>query len=101
MFAVGDIITGTLENDYGITTRGMVCRVTRSEDANGDIIVKIINVDEELFKESRSLLMRYYQEAERYIGHTFAVRAKDFEYYESKSKLADLSDALVGFVNSV
>lgn len=101
MFDVGDIITGTQENNYGVTTRGVVCRVTESEDCDGDIIVEIIEVDEELLKESRSTLMRYYQEADRYIGHMFVVWAEKFEYYEPKSKLADLSDELIDFIDSM
>lgn len=101
MFAFGDIITGIPENGYGLTTRGVVCRVTGSEDVDGDIIVEIINVDEELLKESRSPLIKLRREVDRYIGHTFVVRAEKFEYYEPKSKLADLSDALVDFVNSI
>ena len=101
MFAVGDIITGTPENSYGITTRGMVHRVIGSEDCDGDIAVKIIEVDEELLKESRSSFISNYQEARCYVGREFVVSAKHFEYYEPKAKLADLSDALIDFIDSV
>lgn len=102
MFNVGDVITGTLENGYGITTRGMVCSVIGTEDcARGCVDIKIIDVDEELLKESRSSYMKHIRNATSYIGGEYTVCEEAFEYYEPKAKFADLFDGLIDFVNSV
>lgn len=101
MFAVGDIITGTPENSYGITTRGMVHRVISSEDCDGDIVVKIIEVDEELLKESRSSFISNCLEARGYVGRVFVVSAKRFEYYEPKAEPVDLSSELIDFIDGM
>lgn len=102
MFNVGDIITGTPENDYGITTRGMVCEVIGTEDCEpGDINVKIIDVDEYLIKESRSGFVRNTTNLASYIGCKYTVSEEQFEYYELKAKLADLSDDLIDFIDSM
>lgn len=58
MFDVGDVITGTPENGYGVTTRGVVCKVIDTEDCeSGEIEVEVIDVDQELVKESRRRLV--------------------------------------------
>lgn len=102
MFNVGDIITGTPENGYGITTRGVICKVVGVEDCEpGDIEVEVIDFDEDLIKESRSSFVRNTVNLTTYIGCTYTVSEEDFEYYEPKAKFADLLDELADFVNSV
>lgn len=102
MFNVGDIITGTPENGYGITTRGMVCKVIGIEDCEpGDVDVEVIDFDADLIKESRSSFVRHTANLNTYIGCKYTVSEEDFEYYEPKAKLEDLLDDLIDFVNSV
>lgn len=105
MFNVGDIITGTPENDYRITTRGMVCRVIDTNRFDpGYVAVKIINIDEDLIKESISSYVRHIANLTnltRHIGNTHVVAEKYFEHYEPKAKLEGLLDDLIDFVDSV
>ena len=102
MFNVGDIITGTPENDYGITTRGMICRVIGVDRYDpGRINVEIIDADEDLIKESKSSFARHLADPTTYIGCEYDVSEKYFEYYESKANFEDLLDKLVDFVNSI
>lgn len=102
MFDVGDVITGTLENDYGVTTRGVVCKVIGTEDCEpGEIDVEVIDVDEELVKESRSGYMRERTFYDDYIGTTYTVYEDKFEYYEPKAEPVDLSSELIDFIDGM
>lgn len=102
MFDVGDVITGTPENDYGITTRGVVCKVIGTEDCEpGEVDVEIIDVDEELVKESRSKYIRMKGYAIHYVGTTYTVCEEYFEYYEPKTKFVDLSSELIEFIDGI
>lgn len=102
MFDVGDVITGTPENGYGITTRGVVCKVIGDEDCEpGYVDIEIIDVDEELIKESRSSYMRHIRNFAAYIGGKYTVSEEDFEYYEPKAKFVDLSSELIDFINGM
>lgn len=101
MFAVGDIITGTPDNGYGITTRGVVCKVVGTEDCEpGEIDVEVIDVDRELIKESRSRYMIDRVVYNDYIGRTYIVREEHFEYYEPKTKLV-VSSELIDFIDGM
>lgn len=101
MFNVGDVITGTPENCYGVTTRGMVCKVIGTEDCEpGEIDVEIIGVDLELVKESRSGYMRERAIYGDYIGNTYIVHEEHFEYYEPKAKIVDSSE-LIDFIDGM
>lgn len=101
MFDVGDVITGTPENGYGVTTRGVVCKVIETEDCGpGEINVEIIDVDEELVKESASGYMRERTMYDDYIGNTYTVCEECFEYYEPKAKLIDSSE-LIDFIDGM
>ncbi len=101
MFDVGDVITGTPENGYGVTTRGAVCKVIGTDDCeSGEIDVELIDVDQELVKESRSGFMRVRGFYDDYIGHTYIVREEWFEYYEPKEKLVDSSE-LIDFIDGM
>lgn len=104
MFDVGDVITGTLENGYGVTTRGVVCKVIEDTDEDcesGEIRVELIDVDEELLKESRSTYMKVRANFDDYIGHTYTVKEEQFEYYDPKTKFVDLSSELIDFIDGM
>lgn len=101
MFCVGDVITGTLENGYGITTRGAICEVIETEDCGlGEIRVELIGVDENLVKESRSGYIRKRVVYDDLIGNTYMVREEHFEYYVPESKLVDSSE-LIDFIDGM
>lgn len=106
MFNVGDVITGTPDNGYGVTTRGVVCKVVGTEDCEpGEVDVEIIDVDEELIKESRSSYMRdlvvFNGDFDDYVGHTYTVNEEHFEYYDPKTKMVRLSSELVDFIDGM
>lgn len=104
MFDVGDVITGTPENNYGVTTRGAVCKVIEAEDCEpGEIGVEIIDVDEELVKEGIGSYMKHIVfngYFDGYVGHTYIVNEEQFEYYEPKAKLVDSSE-LIDFIDGM
>lgn len=104
MFDVGDVITGTPSNGYGVTTRGAICKVIEDTDEDcdpGEIRVEIIGVDEELLTESRSSYMKARTTFDGYIGHSYTVEEEQFEYYEPKTKFAYLSSELIDFIDGM
>lgn len=105
MFNIGDIVTGTPENKYGITSRGVICRVIGYvEYEPDDMVIETIGVDEELAVEScSSLVKRRVSDVtfDKYIHRTYTVRENQFELYVEQENVASLSDDLIDFVNSV
>lgn len=95
MFCVGDVITGTPENDYGITKRGVICKVIATYETTGRIRVEVIGVDEELLDEAN------FDRYDRYVGNTYIVCEKYFEYYGSQTKFIDSSSELIDFIDGM
>lgn len=60
-FKIGDLVTGTVDNKYGYTCRGAICRVVgygrdyEDYDNKSIIRVKIIGFDDEMLRESVSI----------------------------------------------
>lgn len=63
-FKIGDLVTGTVDNSYGYTTRGAICKVVGYGNVNifGDcdddkstIRVKIIGFDDDMLREDSSV----------------------------------------------
>ena len=94
MFCVGDVITGTPENDYAITKRGVICKVIGTY-VSGRITVEVIGVDEELLDEAN------FDRYDRYVGKTYIVLEKHFEYYGSQTKFIDSSSELIDFIDGM
>ena len=108
MLFEGDIVTGTPENEYGITTRGAILKVIWVDDDADDaedgvfIRVEVLGFDYDLLSESRSALVRRVDvNLQEYIGNTYQVNAFEFERYEEDTNIPDLSDELVNFVDSM
>lgn len=105
MFNIGDIVTGTPENKYGITSRGVICEVIGYvENEPDDMVIEIISVDEELAVEScSSLVKRRVPDGtfDKFIHRTYTVHKNQFELYAEQASVASISDDLIDFVNSV
>lgn len=102
MFKIGDIITGTPENECGITTRGVLCEVVDISDDSSFVQVKVTGVDYDQIKEGRSWYAKHLAEIGRfsscfydYIGREYEVGTDQFELYELHA------DALTDFINGV
>lgn len=99
MFGVGDVITGTPYNRYGVTTRGVICKVIVVDDRyeSGRIQVEVIGVDEELLKKAK----RGHLNFDRYVGDIYIVYEKYFEYYGSQTKFIGSSSELIDFIDGM
>lgn len=105
MFSIGDIVTGTPENKYGITSRGVICKVIGYvEYEPDDMVIKVIGADEELVIESwNSFVKRRVSDGtfDEFIHRTYTVHENQFELYVEQASVASPSDDLIDFVNSV
>lgn len=59
-FKIGDLVTGTVDNKYGYTCRGAICRVVGcgrdySDDDKSIIRVKIIGFDDDMLRDGSSI----------------------------------------------
>lgn len=64
MFKIGDLVTGTVDNKYGYTGRGAMCKVVGYvrvnvlggyDDEKSIIRVKIIGFDDEMLRDGSSI----------------------------------------------
>lgn len=86
-FKIGDLVTGTVDNCYGYTTRGAICRVVgygRDHDDDKSIIrVRIIGFDDDMVRDGSFLSMESEEVRRELIGsHTeYPVKAYFFQPY--------------------
>ncbi len=104
MFKIGDLVTGTVDNYYGYTTRGAICRVVGygedySDDDKSIIRVRIIGVDDDIVRDGSFLSVESDENRRRLIGAPteYPVKACLFEPYNAhmvKSNVEKLNDFL-------
>lgn len=104
MFKIGDLVTGTVDNYYGCTTRGAICRVVGygrdySDDDKSIIRVRIIGFDDDIVKDGSFLSVASDENRRKLIGDLtdYPVKACLFEPYNAhmvKSSVEKLNDFL-------
>lgn len=105
MFKIGDLVTGTVDNCYGYTTRGAICRVVGyGTDYSGDndksiISVRIVGFDDDIVRDGSFLSMESEESRRRLIGDQteFPVKACLFEPYHlyvEEGSVCELNDFL-------
>ena len=104
MFKIGDLVTGTVDNCYGYTTRGAICRVVGygkdySDDDKSIIRVRIVDFDDDIVKDGSFLSMAPEETRRRLIIEMtdFPVKVCLFEPYNAqtvKSSVEKLNDFL-------
>lgn len=104
-FKIGDLVTGTVDNCYGYTTRGAICRVVgygMDYSGNSDksiISVRIIGFDDDIVRDGGSLGIWPEENRRRLIRDQteFPVKACLFEPYNAhvvKTSIEKLNDFL-------
>lgn len=97
MFKIGDLVTGTVDNYYGYTTRGAICRVVGygrdySDDDKSIIRVRIIGVDDDIVKDGSFLSVESEENRRRLIEELtdYPVKACLFEPYNAYTVKANV-----------
>lgn len=101
MFKIGDLVTGTVDNDYGYICRGAICRVVGFDgEYKSIIIVKIIGFDDDMLRDGHCSSIIASETTRRWLiedATEYPVKACFFEPYRlymEEGSVSELNDFL-------
>ena len=103
MLFEGDIVTGTIDNFYGITRRGAICKVINIDYDSGSSVVEVVGFDDDLIEDGYGIhFIHPDAQRERYIGKRLPADINRFERYHGACEPEmHITDELINFVDSM